>query len=238
MDQEFQLESDPERTRSFKGADEKFCESCGEAIKIRAQICPNCGVRQKGNVSKAALLLLTFFFGGIGVHKFYIRKNLQGVLFLLFCWTGIPSLIALIEFFIYAFTSSEKLQEKYTGSGSAAVIAIVATVGFVFVIGILAAIAIPQFATYRTRAYNIAAQKDLSNAVTAQEAFYEDYKTYADSIDKLTGASYGLQISKGVDLTIHFADAERYMMTASHERGNGNYMIQGPEGEIVKAKNY
>ena len=238
MNQEFQLESDPERTRPFKGADEKFCESCGEATKIRAEICPNCGVRQRGNVSKAALLLLTFFFGGIGVHKFYIRKNLQGVLFLLFCWTGIPSLIALIEFFIYAFTSSEKLQEKYTGSGSAAVIAIVAAVGFIFITGILAAIAIPQFAAYRTRAFNIAAQKDLTNAATAQEAFYVDYKTYADSIDKLTGASYGLQISKGVDLTIHFADAERYMMTASHERGNENYMIQGPEGEIVKVKKY
>ena len=76
MNQEFQIEDDPERATRFKGADEKFCASCGEAIKIRAEICPNCGVRQKGNVSKAALLLLTLFFGGIGVHKFYIRKNL------------------------------------------------------------------------------------------------------------------------------------------------------------------
>ncbi|MBI5637038.1 MAG: DUF2628 domain-containing protein [Nitrospinae bacterium] len=30
-----------------KAADEKFCETCGAAIKIAAEICPKCGVRQK-----------------------------------------------------------------------------------------------------------------------------------------------------------------------------------------------
>lgn len=28
-----------------KGADEKYCESCGEIVKKEAEICPNCGVR-------------------------------------------------------------------------------------------------------------------------------------------------------------------------------------------------
>jgi type IV pilus assembly protein PilA len=40
------------------------------------------------------------------------------------------------------------------------------------IIGILAAIAIPQFSAYRTRSYNSAAQSDLRNAATAQEAYY------------------------------------------------------------------
>lgn len=30
-----------------KGADEIFCRSCGEAIKEKAEICPNCGVRNE-----------------------------------------------------------------------------------------------------------------------------------------------------------------------------------------------
>lgn len=30
------------------GADEVYCTSCGEAIKKDAEICPDCGVRQKG----------------------------------------------------------------------------------------------------------------------------------------------------------------------------------------------
>jgi TM2 domain-containing membrane protein YozV len=234
MSEQFQFEGDPEETRRFKGADEKFCGSCGEVIKIKAEICPNCGVRQGERVSKTALLLLAFFFGGIGAHKFYIRKYVQGVFYLLFCWTGIPNLIALIEFFIYAFTSSERLQEKYEGSGSTAVIAIVVVFGFVSIAGILAAIAIPQLISFRIKAADVTAQADLRDAAAAQEAFYADYKTYADSIDKLTGDTYGLQISEGVDLTVQFADAERYVMTAFHEKGNKKFTIKGPDGEIME----
>jgi TM2 domain-containing membrane protein YozV len=138
-----------------KALDEIFCGSCGEIIKIKAEICPKCGVRQKGHqLSKAALLLLAFFLGGIGAHKFYIGKNWQGFFYIVFCWTGIPGLIALIEFIIYAFTSSEKLQEKYSCSGGGVVIAVIAGgIGFIFVVGILAAIAIPQYVAYRDRSF-------------------------------------------------------------------------------------
>ena len=46
------------------------------------------------------------------------------------------------------------------------------------IIGILAAIAIPQFAKYRTRAYNSAALSDLKNFRTDVEAFYADHDRY------------------------------------------------------------
>lgn len=29
-----------------KGANEKYCQECGEAINAKAEICPKCGVRQ------------------------------------------------------------------------------------------------------------------------------------------------------------------------------------------------
>lgn len=48
----------------------------------------------------------------------------------------------------------------------------------VAIIGILAAIAIPQFAAYRTRAYNSAAQSDLRNFKTALESVYADNQKY------------------------------------------------------------
>jgi prepilin-type N-terminal cleavage/methylation domain-containing protein len=48
----------------------------------------------------------------------------------------------------------------------------------VAIIGILAAIAIPQFAAYRQRAYNSAAQSDLKNSMTSLEAYYADYQHY------------------------------------------------------------
>jgi type IV pilus assembly protein PilA len=48
----------------------------------------------------------------------------------------------------------------------------------VAIIGILAAIAIPQFAAYRQRAFNSAAQSDLKNFKTAMETDFADNQAY------------------------------------------------------------
>lgn len=48
----------------------------------------------------------------------------------------------------------------------------------VAIIGILAAIAIPQFSAYRQKAYNSASQSDLKNAKTSLESFYADNQCY------------------------------------------------------------
>ena len=47
------------------------------------------------------------------------------------------------------------------------------------IIGILAAIAIPQFAQYKTRAFNSRAQTDLRNGLTAEEAYFVDNEQYS-----------------------------------------------------------
>ena len=52
----------------------------------------------------------------------------------------------------------------------------------VAIIGILAAIAIPQFASYRQKAFNSAAQSDLKNAKTALESSYADIYSYPQPI--------------------------------------------------------
>jgi type IV pilus assembly protein PilA len=48
----------------------------------------------------------------------------------------------------------------------------------VAIIGILAAIAIPQFAAYRKRGYEATVKTDLRNAATAQEAYFAAEQTY------------------------------------------------------------
>jgi type IV pilus assembly protein PilA len=48
----------------------------------------------------------------------------------------------------------------------------------VAIIGILAAIAIPQFSSYRQKAYNSAAQSDVKNAKTSLEATFADNQAY------------------------------------------------------------
>lgn len=45
-------------------------------------------------------ILFAFFLGGFGAHHFYLRRNGLGILYACFCWTGIPSLIALVECFL------------------------------------------------------------------------------------------------------------------------------------------
>ena len=51
-------------------------------------------------VNKLVYVLLAFFLGGIGAHKFYAGKIGAGICYLLFCWTCIPAFIAVIEFII------------------------------------------------------------------------------------------------------------------------------------------
>ncbi len=53
----------------------------------------------------------------------------------------------------------------------------------VAIIGILAAIAIPQFAAYRVRAFNTAADSDLRNVRTSLEADFADNQQYPLHID-------------------------------------------------------
>jgi len=51
-------------------------------------------------VKKLVYCLLAFFLGWAGIHKFYAGRIGAGIVYLLFCWTGIPAIIAFIEFII------------------------------------------------------------------------------------------------------------------------------------------
>lgn len=62
---------------------------------------------------KLTAVLLAFFLGGFGVHKFYLGDTKMGIIYLLFCWTGIPSIVALIEFIMYLMMSDADFDKKY-----------------------------------------------------------------------------------------------------------------------------
>jgi TM2 domain-containing membrane protein YozV len=59
-----------------------------------------------------AAVLLALFLGGLGIHKFYLGQTGLGVLYLIFCWTGIPSLIAFFEAFVIAGQVGRYNQQK------------------------------------------------------------------------------------------------------------------------------
>lgn len=54
---------------------------------------------QRACKDEAIGVLLAIFFGSFGIHHFYLHRNGLGVLYLLFSWTGIPTLLGWIECF-------------------------------------------------------------------------------------------------------------------------------------------
>jgi type II secretion system protein G len=64
----------------------------------------------------------------------------------------------------------------------------------VVIIGILAAIAIPKFASTKDKAYYTAMKSDLRNLVTAEEAFFADSTKYTQTLGNLK-----FQVSNGVN---------------------------------------
>lgn len=63
--------------------------------------------------NKLVAALLAILLGGLGLHKFYFGKIGKGILYLVFCWTYIPSIIGLIEGIIYLSMSDEDFNRKY-----------------------------------------------------------------------------------------------------------------------------
>jgi type IV pilus assembly protein PilA len=102
------------------------------------------------------------------------------------------------------------------------------------IIGILAAIAIPQFSAYRKRAYNSAAESDVRNIATAQEAYYVDNSSYANDINNITGSAYGYYPSGKVSAAVG-GSTDGYTITAIHSAGDKTYSLAGPGGTVTTA---
>ena len=84
----------------------------------------------------------------------------------------------------------------------------------VVIIGILAAIAIPKFAATKDKAKLASVKTDLRNMMTAEEAYFSDYATYA-TFAQLQGAS-NFTLSTGNASSGLVAVASGYTATVSN----------------------
>jgi type IV pilus assembly protein PilA len=98
------------------------------------------------------------------------------------------------------------------------------------IIGILAAIAVPQFNAYRLKGYNIGGKSDAKNASIAQEAYYVDNKAYTSDFNNLK--TYGYRQTQAVTVSVN-GDGNNYTVVSYHGSGDKTYTLVGPEGNIT-----
>lgn len=88
-----------------------FCPNCGQSISEQATTCVHCGHPIKAETklkSKVVFVLLALFLGGLGIHRMYLGNWGLGILYLLFCWTGIPMFVALAEAVVIGLDKNDK----------------------------------------------------------------------------------------------------------------------------------
>jgi TM2 domain-containing membrane protein YozV/AAA+ superfamily predicted ATPase len=68
-------------------------------------------MKSKGTAIVAALL-----GGSIGIHRFYLKQNGWGFVYLLFCWTLIPAIIGWIDVLAFLMMSQQRFDEKYNNN--------------------------------------------------------------------------------------------------------------------------
>lgn len=64
--------------------------------------------------SRLVAAFLAIFFGGIGMHKFYLGKVGMGFIYILFSWTFIPALAGFIEGLSYLLMSDKDFGARYS----------------------------------------------------------------------------------------------------------------------------
>jgi type IV pilus assembly protein PilA len=91
------------------------------------------------------------------------------------------------------------------------------------IIGILAAIAIPNFISYRRRAYNSSANADAKNVYTSAQAYYTDHPSGAPSLANLV--TYGFRQTANVTVTVNSGTQSTFQAITTHTAGDKTFTV-------------
>lgn len=69
-------------------------------------------MKKENQKNKIVAILLAYFLGTFGAHKFYLGKTKQGILFILFSITGIPTILSLIDCIRYLIMSNKEWNQR------------------------------------------------------------------------------------------------------------------------------
>jgi prepilin-type N-terminal cleavage/methylation domain len=97
----------------------------------------------------------------------------------------------------------------------------------VAIIGILAAIAIPQFNQYRIRGYNASAISGLKNVATSMEAYYGENDKYTNVLSALPGYTVDTNVTIAVTPN---ATSTTWAGSAFHTKGDKTWTWDSTKG--------
>ncbi|MBU6459667.1 MAG: TM2 domain-containing protein [Proteobacteria bacterium] len=96
-----------------------YCRGCGKELHVSAPICPSCGapqpIKMYGYKNRFIAAALAFLVGGMGIHRFYLGQW-RGLWYLLFCWTGIPSIVAFVEGIVFLMTNQYSWDHQFNNN--------------------------------------------------------------------------------------------------------------------------
>ena len=103
------------------------------------------------------------------------------------------------------------------------------------IVSALTAIAVPQYARYRARAFDLRAVEDLRNVALAEEAYFSEFERYLSCSGPACTELPGIaRLSAGVSLSIDALETE-FEGTATHPKGTGRtFMWRSAEGGLVQ----
>ena len=109
----------------------KCCPSCGKTVNqnvnnkisindtkaipsaLNENNSPNQNRPNKKPVSRKTAAILAILLGTFGIHKFYLGRIIQGIIYLLLCMTGISTCLGIVEGIIYFAVGEERFNDKY-----------------------------------------------------------------------------------------------------------------------------
>jgi TM2 domain-containing membrane protein YozV len=62
---------------------------------------------------KTYVIVFAIFLGNFGVHRFYLGQHKKGLRYLLFCWTLVPAIIAMVDAIVFALMREADFYCKY-----------------------------------------------------------------------------------------------------------------------------
>ena len=109
--------------------EKKFCPNCGTETQPNQALCTKCGAAiggaagGGGKKDKMVAGLLGIFLGSLGIHKFYLGYNKEGLIMLLVSVVGsfvtcgatlsVVGIIGLIEGIMYLMKSEQEFDQLY-----------------------------------------------------------------------------------------------------------------------------